>query len=444
VTSSWRAGERRAAGQSQSPCSPGRPATVRPAGQGGQTPVQLRQRATVSMNGDGDFRVVDLFSGAGGMSFGFASNPRFDLVGAVDVEVGKPSTGHGALECNATYEANVGLSPLALDLGRVRAGTLRSRLGLSGPIDVLLTCPPCTGFSRVNAGNHLVDDPRNRLLRRTVAFVRELQPSVVLMENAREVLTGSFREHFNWMASRLTAEGYEVHADVHMLNRFGLPQQRERALIVMVKRDLPLLTMRDLWAGLEVDEKATHVRRALWDLPALESGATDASDPAHSCTNVQGPPLERLRVMPHDGGSWRDLLGHPDLEQHLTPGMRRSVERGRLNQHCDIYGRMAWDRPAPTIKRECSHVGNGRYGHPEQDRLCSVREMALLQGFPAHYAFPSRSRKNAYRNIGDAVPPMISFQLSRLAEWILGGTRPEPESLVLPGTTLRADDIRPY
>jgi DNA (cytosine-5)-methyltransferase 1 len=212
---------------------------------------------------------------------------------------------------------------------------------------------------------------------------------------------------------------------------------------VAVSDGLLFLDIEDLWSGYEVADKATTVRRAIADLPHLTSGGTDPLDPAHSCTSIQGVSLDRLRAMPLNGGSWRDLIGSDRTESLLTPGMRRSIERGRLNQFCDIYGRMAWDSPAPTIKRECCHIGNGRYGHPEQDRMLSVREMALLQGFPADYLFPTRSRKNAYRNIGDAVPPMISFQLSRLAEWILTGERPPIESLVLPGTSLRTEDIQP-
>ncbi|MES2145352.1 MAG: DNA cytosine methyltransferase [Pseudomonadota bacterium] len=78
----------------------------------------------------------------------------------------------------------------------------------------------------------------------------------------------------------------------------------------------------------------------------------------------------------------------------------------------DVYGRLAWEKPAPTVTRECSHPGNGRYSHPEQDRLLSVREMALLQGFPADYQFlgPTSSK---YRQIGDAVPPMIATMIAQ-------------------------------
>ncbi|WP_446218652.1 DNA cytosine methyltransferase [Micromonospora sp. IBHARD004] len=183
------------------------------------------------------------------------------------------------------------------------------------------------------------------------------------MENARELVMGRFQEHLAGLTGDLASLGYEIHFSTHFPNRFGLPQKRERALVLAVRNKLPLLTMDDLWRGFEVDSKATHVCRAIWD------------------------------------------------------------------------------RPAPTIKRECSHVGNGRYAHPEQDRLCPVRELAILNGFPAFYQF-RESVSNMYRHIGDAVPPLFSYQMAALVSWILTGSRPEKHELVMPGTHLRPDDIR--
>jgi DNA (cytosine-5)-methyltransferase 1 len=228
-----------------------------------------------------------------------------------------------------------------------------------------------------------------------------------------------------------------------MLTRFGLPQRRERSLVLAVRDGLDLPGLEDLWRGFAIDEKATHVRRAIWDLPPIESGHVDPGDPAHTSTLSQGLALRRIHAIPHNGGSWVDLLENPSTEEFVIPAMWRAVERRRLNSFGDVYGRMAWDRPAPTIKRECSHTGNGRYLHPEQDRLCTVREMAILQGFPSGYRFPIVSRKNAYRNIGDAVPPLISYQVAKLIEWILSSRRPEPEDLLLPGTHLWSDDLVP-
>src|SRR5690606_32568697 len=88
-----------------------------------------------------------------------------------------------------------------------------------------------------------------------------------------------------------------------------------------------------------------------------------------------------------------------------------SMDVGKPGSFPDIYGRLAWDRVAPTVTRECSHPGNNRYSHPEQDRLLSVREMALIQGFPADYHFEG-SLSFKYRQIGDAVPPMVAAMIA--------------------------------
>ncbi len=388
--------------------------------------------------------VIDLFSGAGGMSYGFHSHSRFKLVGAADAEIGKPSTGFGALDCNGTYEANIGIKPVAVDLGEVDPDDLFQRFapGLrDGRVDVLSACPPCTGFSRTNHENHLRDDPRNSLVARTALFVRRFRPRVLVMENARELIMGKFLHHIEALTEALDELGYEVSTATHFLTAFGLPQFRERAVVVAVERPLVLRTLEDLWEGHEVKDGALTVRRAIGHLRPLVAGEACSDDPNHTCTHSDGLQLRRLIATPEDGGSWIDWARHPDADELLIPSMKRSIEAGTTNHFCDVYGRMAWDKPAPTIKRECSHIGNGRYAHPSQHRLCSVREMAILQGFPARFRFLGKSRKNLYRAIGDAVPPLVSYQLAHVAEWTLTGERPALRDVVLPDTHLRADDI---
>jgi DNA (cytosine-5)-methyltransferase 1 len=229
---------------------------------------------------------------------------------------------------------------------------------------------------------------------------------------------------------------------VHFLSDFGLPQVRERALIV-ASRIGPARTLADLWQGWELAPGSTSVRTALNRL---------AEHRAQSCqTDVEGDVfpgmtsvvLSRLKATPKDGGGWIDVARNPRTRQLCTADCLRRWSIGDLGSHPDVYGRMWWDRPAPTIKRECAHVGNGRYVHPERDRLLTVREMATLQGFPFDYRFPSRSVANRYRHIGDAVPPLIAYQMSALAKWMKTGVRPNPADWVLPKTSLRVEDVIP-
>lgn len=391
--------------------------------------------------------VVDLFSGAGGMSLGFHAHPLFRLAGAADAEMGKPSTGFGALQCNATYQANIGLMPEAVDLAHANPGDLRQWFEprLAGDdASVLISCAPCTGFSRARVKDHLVDDPRNGLVGRTADFAEAMRPRIIVMENVRELITGRFSDHYRSLRARLERSGYQVHGSVHVLSRFGLPQHRERAIVIAVARDIELRTLDELWAGLRIRDSATTVRRAIGHLPAVAAGVADRDDPMHvSSAFGDEVSLHRMQAIPLDGGSWIDLYRDPARRKYLTAHMWRAIERGRLNTFPDAYGRLAWDRPAPTIKRECSHVGNGRYTHPEQDRLCTVREMAILQGFPADVRFEARSRKNQYRQIGDAVPPLIAYQLAHLCAWMLTGEKPEAEQLIMPKSHLTVDDIEP-
>jgi len=386
--------------------------------------------------------VIDLFSGAGGMSCGFSRQAGFALIGAADAQLGKPSAAPGSLGCNASYAANIGLWPVEADLACTDPADTCHAMGIGDrqPI-VLAACPPCTGFSRAVATNHLRDDHRNSLVGRVGDYAALLRPDIVVIENARELVTGRFSGHLRSLARRLSELGYQVSARTHFLTEFGLPQRRERAIVLAVRRPLRLRSLTDLWGGWRIEEKATHVRRAIWDLPPVRAGLAHPADPLHVAPAFRSElNRRRLASVPRDGGSWADLRTLPDGAVLLTSAMARRAASGDLGSHPDIYGRLWWDRPAVTIKRECSHIGNGRYAHPEQDRLCTVREMSLLQGFPRDYVFTG-TLANMYRHIGDAVPPLISYQLAALCRWILTGIRPAAEDLILPGCQLSTGDL---
>ena len=148
--------------------------------------------------------VVDLFSGAGGMSYGFSAHPSFTVVGAADAQIGKPSTARGNLGCNVTYAANLGIQPVEADLSAADPAEICRAMSLpdSGPV-ILCACPPCTGFSRTLAHNHLQDDARNSLVGRVSKYVEILRPQIVLMENARELVMGRFSDHLRGLRDDL-------------------------------------------------------------------------------------------------------------------------------------------------------------------------------------------------------------------------------------------------
>jgi DNA (cytosine-5)-methyltransferase 1 len=331
----------------------------------------------------------------------------------------------------------MGFAPRKIDLSQLNPEDLRDKLGLEAgrKISVLSVCPPCTGFSRANPENHIRDDPRNGLVKRAADFATALDADVIVMENARELLRGNFSDHFKQFRQTIESSGYNVSANVYLLTRFGLPQIRERAIVIAAKKSFTLRTLDDLWNGFEVAENKKTVRGAFESIP-LDSPGIDAFPSIADCRV-----MDRLSAIPKDGGSWIELLSHPNADVLMTPAMKRLVARQKFGSHPDVYGRMWWNRPAPTIKRECAHIGNGRYAHPSENRLCSVREMASLQGFPHDFKFVGTSLANQYRHIGDAVPPIVSFQIAHVCEWILAGRRKLPEDCLLPATHLDARSI---
>lgn len=378
------------------------------------------------------------------MSCGFHRHENFRVIGAVDAQNGKPSSGKGSLECNKSYSHNIGVTPLAADIAKVTENELRNYLektSSTSQVDVLISCAPCTGFSKTLRKNLVEDDPRNSLVLRSADFVEMFRPSVFLMENVGELLSGKFSQYFSMLRRRLEEMGYSVASELHSLDQFGLPQTRRRALVVAVKNPLQLQTLSGLWSGYRVAKAATTVRRAIGALPEVNAGETHRADSMHVAPNLSARGLERLKLIPHDGGSWPDLLQIQGGRDYLIPSMESQLAKGRFGPYTDIYGRMAWDRPSVTIKRECGNQGNGRYCHPQQDRLCTVRETAAIQGFPSDYHFVATSQSNMYRHIGDAVPPLISYQLAAVCKWIFTGTKPSIQSAILPRTHLKPTDI---
>ncbi len=339
------------------------------------------------------------------MSKGFHDS-GFHSVGAVDLERGKPGRAGkskgSTTACNSTFKRNIGFEPLKADITRLDPDDYRGFVGLEpGELTVLISCAPCTGFSQKNAQNHIEDDPRNQLVARSALFVKAFMPEFFVMENVKELLRGRHTHHFEELATILKSLNYSIEAEIVNFAHFGLPQNRIRS-IVIARRDRGMIPKipRNL-------RRMYTVRDAIEELPTLDQGEIHSMDPMHRCPIHTDPVTQRMKAIPRDGGSWGDIKEtHPHL---LIPSMLR--KNRRPGSFPDVYGRMWWDRAAPTITRECGSPGNGRFTHPEQDRMLSVREMALLQGFPPEYYFEGKLNQK-YNQIGDAVPPLVSRQIA--------------------------------
>lgn len=355
----------------------------------------------------GPIDVVDMFSGCGGMSAGFrAINgvvPAYNIIAAVDVDP----------VANRSYQANFGVSPLGSSVGDLAAdkSQLRRMLRESGRREdrplVLIGCSPCQGFSsHRNSGGK--KDARNPLFVDFSIVAAELKPDVVVVENVPELLTDKYWPLVEDARNRLRAAGYVVHLSVHNMATFGVPQERFRTLLLAMKR--PFLPLE----GFTSRNSFRTVRDAIGFLPAVQAGERDPSDPMHYSAGHKPSTIQTIQAVPRDGGNRPANVGPACL-------IRAREKQGR-GAYDDVYGRLAWGRPAITITAYARNPASGRFVHPEQDRGLTVREAALLQSFPKSYSF-SGSLDERFRQIGNAVPPAFS---TALAAHLLGELLDDP------------------
>jgi len=377
---------------------------------GAQSPTEVRLRAAdlgraTAINLDdvmlrepaaGPIDVVDLFCGCGGLSLGFEAVGRavksFHLAGAVDI----------ASDAIATYGANLPIVPLNVELGEASASTVglddlidALRVRSTGPL-VLIGGPPCQGFSAHRKREEGPEDPRNNLVLAYARIAERLSPDFIALENVPELLSRRHWAHFTRFRAALEGLGYRVRAQIHNLAAFGVPQERFRTLVLAAK--LPFA----MPSGFLAPGSFRTVRGAIGALPPVRAGEISPQDPMHFSARHKASTLETICSVAVDGGRRPSGVG---------PGCLDRVDGFR-----DVYGRMYWDRPANTITAYARNPASGRYVHPEQHRGLTVREAALLQGFPATFCF-SGSFDSKFSQIGNAVPPIFA---SYVAAQVLG------------------------
>ncbi len=319
---------------------------------------------------------IDLFSGAGGLSQGLKS-AGFRVIGAVELDA----------TAAETYRLNHPRVQLwEKDVKRVAATEVKKALRLKpGRLDVLAGCPPCQGFSSMrtlNGRRRIVDDA-NDLLFEFVRFVRALRPKIVMMENVPALARNHRLVTFQKKLERL---GYRcTHAVVDAAD-YGVPQHRRR-LIFLASRV----------GRVGLPKKAKRTRTVRVAISRLEAPGA-SKDPLHAVPESRQPRIrELIRHIPADGGSRKDAPAKFRLDCH----------RG-FDGFSDVYGRMKWDAPSPTITGGCHNPSKGRFLHPTHDRAITLREAALLQSFPKGYRFSLiRGKEHAALLIGNALPPAL-------------------------------------
>jgi DNA (cytosine-5)-methyltransferase 1 len=318
----------------------------------------------------------------------------FRILGAVDVDplsVKTYKTNHRDVKVWET------------DIRQLEPAELLDELGLKdGELDLLAGCPPCQGFSTMRTLNGAIQicDPRNDLLSEFQRFAETLRPRAVMLENVPGLVDDI---RFTSFCRDMKRFGYI--GDHRILNaaEYEVPQRRRR-----------LIYLAGLGVEIQFAEKSLKlktVRDAIGGLPK----AGQSGDPVHDIPERRSQKvMEIIRRIPKDGGSRADLSEKYQLDCHR-----------RCDGFKDVYGRMAWDNVAPTITCGCYHPSKGRFLHPQEDRTITMREAALLQGFPRWYKFPTTNNKSATAlMIGNALPPpFITAHARQIAQALENGKR---------------------
>lgn len=336
---------------------------------------------------------IDLFAGCGGASLGFIAE-GFRPLAAVE---------NDPMAAEA-YQANIGLKPIVADIRELTGAGLLCPLGLEpGQLDVLIGCPPCQGFSSHRRERRAGWDPRNRLLDEYVRLVDETKPRCVVFENVPGLANGSGNWRLVQAEAKLRKLGYRVESDVVQAADYGVPQFRLRLLVIASRLgaaiDIPPPSHADPKSSSVSEGKVRPwltVKDAIGGLRKLRSGEADPNDELHKARTHDPIALERLRHIPKDGGSRFSLPRHLVLPCHMGH-----------EGHRDVYGRMHWSKPAPTITSGCTNITRGRFAHPEQNRAITEREALMLQGFPKTATVRGHHGQRALQ-IGNAVPPPLS------------------------------------
>lgn len=320
---------------------------------------------------------VDLFAGMGGLTQGL-TEAGFEVLGAVESD---PL----AVE---TFEANHRRTVVwQRDITTVDPAHFRRALGLRrGELDLLAGCPPCQGFSslRTRNGHRAVTDGRNDLVFQFSRFASGFRPRAVMMENVPG-LAGDPR--LAKLERQLRGLGYWLVSAVVDVGDYGVPQRRRRLVLLGGRGWRPRLGRRSALRP--------TVRSTIGGLPPPGRSGDQLHDLSEARTKRV---KELIRRIPADGGSRTDLDDAAQLRCH------RGFDGFR-----DVYGRLAWDGPAPTITGGCVNPSKGRFLHPEQHRAITLREAALLQGFPPDYKISlSKGKYAAAQLIGNALPPLFA------------------------------------
>lgn len=327
---------------------------------------------------------VDLFCGVGGLTHGLA-NAGINVVAGYDIDEA----------CRFAYEANNRSKFINKDVATITAAEIGEHWK-SGGTSLIAGCAPCQPFSTYSRSSRKNKaDDKWELVRHFGRVVCEAGPDLVTMENVSQLV-----RHKVFADFLRSLKGYEVWYSMVDCRDFSVPQTRKR-LVLLASRlgPIALCNFRST--------RPPTVKSTIAKLPTLAAGDVDPKDAMHHACSLSPLNLKRIRAS-RPGGTWRDW-----------PKSLRAIchQEDSGETYPSVYGRMDWNDQAPTITTQCFGYGNGRFGHPEQDRAITLREAAMLQTFPKNYRFLKRGEKVVFnvmgRLIGNAVPVRLGLAIGK-------------------------------
>ena len=356
-------------------------------------------------------KIIDLFAGVGGLSYGFANDNNFEIIAANEIlpDMAKAyELNHPTVKMYCKDIKDFGFKDLQNDLNIKK-----------GEIDLVIGGPPCQAYSTV--GKRLIDDPKGKLFQEYYRILKEIEPNCFLFENVKGILSMQKGELLKTIISLFESLGYRVKFKILNSADFGVPQIRERVIIIGTKLkksfDYPKSTHHNPKEKISLFnsnfKSYLTLSEAISDLPFIKSGEEQFEYSNKPKNNFQILMRKNApkKVMDHNAPKNNENLvkimeslpdgGTPkDLPEELRP------KSGFANTYCRLW----WNRPSPTITRNLSTPSSSRCIHPKAPRPLTTREGARIQCFPDDYIFyGSRSSKNL--QIGNAVPTFLSIAL---------------------------------
>lgn len=353
----------------------------------------------MASSGNPNIAVVDLFCGAGGLTYGLQE-------AGLDVRVGYDLDP----DCEYPFKANnQDVQFVKADVSALDAKEVAS-VYPDGSTRVLAGCAPCQPFSPLTHGGESHEHDKWGLLNAFAELIQpdEFLPEVVTMENVLEVRNHSVYDEFK---QHLLDSGYHVWADSVYCPEYGVPQTRKR-WILLASRLGEIELIDPLYDESEYPSVEDTIGGEMAQ-PHLEAGESSPADPVHRARGLADINRQRMAVS-EPGETW-ELWVKKDRDELLLACHKKDSGRS----YTDPYGIMEWEKPAPTITTQFYNYGSGRFGHPDPDeiRAISLREGAMLQTFPEDYEFVEPD-DDVYFNrvgrfIGNAVPPKLGESIGR-------------------------------